>query len=536
VSRHAPTIDARLEALARARDLGEGRLPEATAAGIGELLERAARRRSLSSEHTVVGFFGATGSGKSSLFNAVAGRELARVAVTRPTTSAPLAGVWGAEGSGALLDWLEVAQRHELEQPLAGAQAAGPEGLILLDLPDLDSTAVEHRRISERLAGKVDVLVWVLDPQKYADAAVHHGFIRPMAAHGAVTLVVLNQIDRLRSGQLEPVLGSLRRLLEQDGLTGMRILPVSARTGEGVARLREEIARISAGHGAATERLRADLGVVAGQLAAGLGESPKPLAAPDAAAERRLAEQLAQAAGVDVVVRAAERSYRMHASARTGWPLTRWLRKFHPDPLRRLHLGGDAKPEVSRTALPPLGAAQQAQADSAVRAYADAASHGAPEAWRASVRRAARASAGALPDALDQAIARTELGAGRGAWWWPLAGGLQWLALATATAGFLWLGVLFVLGYLQLAVPRAPTVEGVPVPTAMIGGGLLFGMVLAAFARFVSRFGSKLRGRAASRRLRASVMDVAHELVAAPVAGELERYRSFLEAVDTVRG
>ena len=47
----------------------------------------------------MVGFFGATGSGKSSLFNAVSGEEIATAAVRRPTTSEPLAGIWGAEGS-----------------------------------------------------------------------------------------------------------------------------------------------------------------------------------------------------------------------------------------------------------------------------------------------------------------------------------------------------------------------------------------------------------------------------------------------------
>ena len=41
------------------------------------------------------------------------------------------------------------------------------------------------------------MLVWVLDPQKYADAAVHDRYLRPLAGHGEVMLVVLNQVDRL---------------------------------------------------------------------------------------------------------------------------------------------------------------------------------------------------------------------------------------------------------------------------------------------------------------------------------------------------
>ena len=43
----------------------------------------------------------------------------------------------------------------------------------------------------------VDLLVWVADPQKYADAALHDGYLRPLAGHGDAMVVVLNQADRL---------------------------------------------------------------------------------------------------------------------------------------------------------------------------------------------------------------------------------------------------------------------------------------------------------------------------------------------------
>ena len=92
-------LDRKIEALRTAADLGEGRVPAETLALATDVVERARTRRRLSADHTVVGFFGATGSGKSSLFNAVTGHRLARVAATRPTTAEPMAAVWGAEGS-----------------------------------------------------------------------------------------------------------------------------------------------------------------------------------------------------------------------------------------------------------------------------------------------------------------------------------------------------------------------------------------------------------------------------------------------------
>ena len=221
MSRHGATaeasrLDRRLNALNEARELAAGALPEDVLDGVLQVLDRATTRRSLSADHTVVGFFGATGSGKSSLFNAVSGEEIATAAVRRPTTSEPLAGIWGAEGSSELLDWLEVRNRHHASA-VPGFADDGT-GLILLDLPDFDSTRAANREIVERMVGLVDVLVWVLDPQKYADAAVHNDFLTPLAAHGAVTLVVLNQIDRLPEADVPPVLESLRAILARDGL------------------------------------------------------------------------------------------------------------------------------------------------------------------------------------------------------------------------------------------------------------------------------------------------------------------------------
>ncbi|WP_417235140.1 GTPase [Arthrobacter sp.] len=542
----------RLEALQQATELGQGRVAESGIEEAQSVVERASARRSFSAEHTVVGFFGATGSGKSSLFNAVTGHNLARAAATRPTTSEPLAGIWEAEGAAELLDWLQVGQRHQLAEPLGTVKPGlmrrnreSASGLILLDLPDVDSTTAANRETSKRLAGQVDVLVWVLDPQKYADAAIHHDFIRPMSSYSGVTLVVLNQIDRLGADSRGPVLKSLRSILEAEGLRRPRILAVSATSGEGIEGLREAIAAVAVERSASTDRLLQDVAAAADALAAGEtavdpGASrawESGLSLPQEAAERRLSEQLAEASGIATVVEATRKSYRLRARARTGWPVTRWLGRLRPDPLRRLNLSStDVNPAVNRTSLPPPGPAQRAQADSAVRAYAEHAGSGAPEAWRGSIRRAARASSDTLTDTLDQAIARTDIGAGRGSWWWPIVGVLQWIALAVALGGVGWLGVLALMGYLQLDVPSAPRVEGLPVPTLMLVGGVLLGIVLGLATGLLARVAASRRARVARRRLTASISRVARREVAEPVAAEVQRFNDFADAVRSARG
>ncbi|CAM3290636.1 GTPase Era [Arthrobacter ulcerisalmonis] len=538
MSRHSAQRDAsrlqdRLEALNEARELAGGVLPEEVLDAVEDVLERATARRSLSAEHTVVGFFGATGSGKSSLFNAVLGQDTATVAARRPTTSQPLASLWKGEGSGELLDWLEVDQRHP-SGPVHGLADAG-SGLILLDLPDVDSTSTANREIVQRLAGMVDVLVWVLDPQKYADNAVHSGFLAPMSAHGAVTLVVLNQMDRLATADAPAVLESLRAILAAEGLGRVPVLPASAVSGAGVAELRSAISGVVVRREALSQRLAADVQASAQALAAASG-SGSP-AGVQAGAAQRLARELSTAANVPVVVAAVERSYRLEAARRTGWPVTRWLGRFRVDPLRRLNLRRDpAQAHVNRTSLPPAAAPQRARTDSAVRAFADDASAGAPGPWRAAIRDAARAGREQLPNAVDQAIAGTDLQANKGSWWWSAVNVVQWLALVVGLAGAGWLGVLAGLGYLQLPVPAVPRVEGWPLPTLMILGGVLLGVLLAIAGGVVSAAAARLRGRNARRRLDHAVDAVAGRLVVEPVRDEVLRCEAFAKAVRKATG
>ena len=89
----------------------------------------------------------------------------------------------------------------------------------------------------DRLVKLADLLVWVLDPQKYADAAIHDRYLRPLASHRDIMLVVLNHIDTVPEARRESMVGDLKRLLAQDGLDGVPVITTSARHGEGVPEL-----------------------------------------------------------------------------------------------------------------------------------------------------------------------------------------------------------------------------------------------------------------------------------------------------------
>jgi GTP-binding protein EngB required for normal cell division len=119
----------------------------------------------------------------------------------------------------------------------------------------------------DRTVGLVDVLVRVLDPQKYADAAVHTDFLAALASHGAVTLVVLNQIDKLTDRDIPPALDSLKGILAWDGLGNVQIIGASAVAGTGVDKVRGAIQQVAAQRQAQSQRLGADVTCALARLA-----------------------------------------------------------------------------------------------------------------------------------------------------------------------------------------------------------------------------------------------------------------------------
>jgi GTP-binding protein EngB required for normal cell division len=258
------------------------------------LLRRSGERMRMSASHTVVALAGGTGSGKSSLFNALAGAAFSPAGVMRPTTKHLHACVWGMEGAAPLLDWLSVQRRHRYARASALDEGeATLTGLLLLDLPDHDSVVTGSAAMVDRLVKLADMLVWVLDPLKYADASVHQRYLVPLAGHAAVTTVVLNQADTLSPDQVADCTADLRRLLDSEGLLETPVVVTSAATGAGLDELRRTLAAAVAARRAASDRITADIDALLERFAVYAGDSvpgwlppaataPHPPAAPTA--------------------------------------------------------------------------------------------------------------------------------------------------------------------------------------------------------------------------------------------------------------
>ena len=584
---------------------GEGRVPETVLLDAAETLERLSQRRELSTEHTVIGFFGATGSGKSTLFNAIAGQNIALSAPTRPTTSTVQAAIWEAEGSEELLDWLGIDKRvYPQTQALAAegdategnetggnnkvaGGAAAPNavtepapglfnrirraiggrgemrtrtgGLILLDMPDFDSVTTTNRDLAARMMRYVDVLVWVVDPQKYADAVIHRDFMVPLAASGAQALCVLNQADKLAPAEVPAVLASLTRLLQTEGTEAHLLsapIAVSARTGEGVDVLRDLLAQVAAAKSLSLQRTDAQLHATASQLRTYAGGEGTVLAGAYALdAEQKLVKACYSSSQAEQVLQAATASYRRTAGQHTGWILTRWMSRLKADPLRRLHLGqqeetkstskaeksagmlgsdNENAPDLVASSLPPLSAAQKAGMANAVRQYSKQMAARIDEPWKRSMKEAALSREAELPELLERDMMRIDYGLGRTRAPWVIFNALQWIALLSALVGVGWLTLISGMAYLQIQLPLAPTPEGspVPLPTLLLLLGILLGIASAGVGRLLTAMGSRYYARKLRGRLQTGVEKAVQSCVVAPVQLEAKRLNSYRKALD----
>ena len=515
----------RLASFTEAVDLADGRLDGGSVADGRHVIDKAQARIRHGTTHTLIALLGATGGGKSSLTNAIVGSDVATTGIRRPTTSSTLACYWGDEDPQPLLDWLEIANRHHVATGFGSGAAAGAgpvvslDGLVLLDVPDHDSVELANRLEMERIAEHADLLLWVTDSEKYGDKAMH-AYLRQLREHGGVTAMVLNKIDQLTRSDVEACRTDLAKLLAEDGLTGTPILALSTKTGEGVEELTGLLASTVADRRAMVERLEADVRSVAGELLVELGPDEGTAEVPRKVAAT-LATELVGASGLDAVCDAVAAGHRRDASRRTGWPFTRWIRSLRPHPLRRLHLGQGTG---GRASLPEPSGVQKTRSEAAVVGAVRDVTASMPEPWPELIRSVAMPDLPELNDRIDTAIGHSvRVGQTTPPKWWHGVNGLQIALAIAAIVGAVWLGLLAFGAYLQLPDVPTPEYRGIPIPTGLLVGGVLLGLLLALVSRRLAGVGARRRARAVRKRAETAVADVADELILAPMQAELER-------------
>ncbi len=496
-----------------------GNLDEAIAAAKALDLDTIAATAALDTGRARLGFpssayvlalAGGTGVGKSTLLNSIAGENVSAAGARRPTTSDAVAWVPSSRRRelAGLLQWLGVSQVREH----AGDAYAD---VAVIDLPDFDSIAPEHRDRVDALLPRVDAVAWIVDPEKYMDDVMHGGYLRKFAPRIRRQIVVLNRSDLLSAADAVRVAEDMREQLRRDGAGDIDVVATRAREGAGgIRELREWLESGVDAKRVLTSRLAAEARVVVRDLAADAGvldDAQVPLIDPGRrdrviSSVARGALDLIDIAGLE---RQAIAATRFAARRRGAGPLGRLTSAIYrlsgrartsADPvdfLRRWQLRGSLAPAVE-----PL------------RELVTSTLPSVPAPLRGAL---ARLSAPAsvemrLAVTIDRSLAAETAGfevpASR-LWWF--VGAAQYAVTALLIFSVLWFASLFVIHDAPVGAIYVPYLGPVPTPVALLAAALLAGYLLAKLlqlhAGWLGRRWARLVGAHITREVRTAITD-----------------------------
>jgi hypothetical protein len=201
---------------------------------------------------------GSTGAGKSTLVNGLVGHGVTRAGAIRPTTRQPIllhhpsdaawfedqrvlpslsrirgtlaARALPANQAGATPDAAAISSL------VLVADAAVPQGIALLDAPDVDSISDDNRRLAGQLLAAADLWVFVTTANRYADA-VPWRLLLDAASRDILVAVVL---DRVPPAAEDEVRTDLQAMLGREGLGGARLFVVPEAALDGLGMLPAE--------------------------------------------------------------------------------------------------------------------------------------------------------------------------------------------------------------------------------------------------------------------------------------------------------
>lgn len=144
----------------------------------------------------IVAFMGGSGVGKSTLLNRLAGKAIARTGIERPTSREVTLFHHHSVAIQQLPEDFPITQIK-----IAQHEEEAKKNLIWIDMPDFDSTEQSNKQLVLQWLPHIDVLVYVVSPERYRDEKAWQLLLAEGARHA--WLFVLNQWDRGQEEQFE---------------------------------------------------------------------------------------------------------------------------------------------------------------------------------------------------------------------------------------------------------------------------------------------------------------------------------------------
>jgi energy-coupling factor transporter ATP-binding protein EcfA2 len=176
----------------------------------------------------LVALVGSTGAGKSTLMNSLVGMKVSQTGIRRPTTNSPVLAChpsdarWFAEN--VFLPTLPRVRQQGLAMPgrdgllVLAASEGMPQGVALLDTPDIDSVVQAHREFAHQFLDASDLWLFMTSSSRYADAAVWE-LLQQARDRGAALAIVLSRVP---GESARPLTAHFDAMLAANGLKDAR--------------------------------------------------------------------------------------------------------------------------------------------------------------------------------------------------------------------------------------------------------------------------------------------------------------------------
>ncbi|MEU8271521.1 GTPase, partial [Sphaerisporangium sp. NPDC049002] len=176
----------------------------------------------MSTAPALIAVVGSTGAGKSTLVNTLAAAKVSSTGVRRPTTGTPVLAChpddreWFAKGDvlGGMIRVDRPATDGSLDTLVLASTERLPQGVALLDTPDIDSVVETHHEVAHRMLDAADLWVFVTTATRYADAPAW-SLLRLAKERGARLAIVLSRVP-VRSREV--IDKHFSRMLQEYGL------------------------------------------------------------------------------------------------------------------------------------------------------------------------------------------------------------------------------------------------------------------------------------------------------------------------------
>ena len=184
----------------------------------------------------LIALVGSTGAGKSTLMNSLVGMKVSATGIRRPTTNSPVLAChpsdarWFAEN--VFLPTLPRVRQQGLAMPgrdgllVLAASEGMPQGVALLDTPDIDSVVQAHREFAHQFLDASDLWLFMTSSSRYADAAVWD-LLQQARDRGAALAVVLSRVPEESA---RPLTAHFDAMLAANGLSEARRFMIAETT------------------------------------------------------------------------------------------------------------------------------------------------------------------------------------------------------------------------------------------------------------------------------------------------------------------